>query len=404
MQRQRRPWWTGKAPEWVKEDEEGGAAAPAPTAEPAAALPLPTGVDPRLARLAQRQGPAGRRAPSEAVVVQRHRHRSPEQEEAEHDGGGGGAARRGGRGGSVSPPAQRQEREEEEQEGEEEEEDEEAIAARRLAIRARQLAAEAEAAAASEEEDEGSEDSSEYTTDEDSEDERGPVMLKPAFVPRTERETLAERDETLAQAEQTTRQQEEALEERKRQTQELVAQAALQEARQEAAPDEEAEFDTDDEKDEVEQYEAWRERELKRIARDRQLRQAGTKVEAAAAAAPSLPPPPVQPKKKWKFLQKYWHKGAFFQTEDHEGESVLGDIMHRSYDAPTGEDRVDKEMLPKIMQVRNFGRRGRVKHTHLLAEDTTMLADPNVALPPVEARQRAGPSAHAFSKPKQLRT
>lgn len=51
-------------------------------------------------------------------------------------------------------------------------------------------------------------------------------------------------------------------------------------------------------------------------------------------------------------LQKYWHKGAFFQTEDHEGENVLGDIIHRSYDAPTGEDRVDKEMLPKIMQAR----------------------------------------------------
>lgn len=33
-----------------------------------------------------------------------------------------------------------------------------------------------------------SEESSEYTTDEGSDDERGPVMLKPAFVPKTERE------------------------------------------------------------------------------------------------------------------------------------------------------------------------------------------------------------------------
>lgn len=41
-----------------------------------------------------------------------------------------------------------------------------------------------------------------------------------------------ERDETLAQAEQTTRQQEEVLEERKRQTQELVAQVAVLEAHQ----------------------------------------------------------------------------------------------------------------------------------------------------------------------------
>lgn len=112
---------------------------------------------------------------------------------------------------------------------------------------------------------------------------------------------------------------------------------------QETAPAQEAEFDTDDETDEAAQYEAWRERELKRIARDRcspcahriavfssashisdassplplqeptlrnntcfpcrQLRQAGTKAEAAAAATPSILPPPVQPKKKWKFLQ-----------------------------------------------------------------------------------------------------
>lgn len=49
-------------------------------------------------------------------------------------------------------------------------------------------------------------------------------------------------------------------------------------------------------------------------------------------------------------MQKYWHRGAFFQGEDEDGASVLGDIMHRDYNAPTGEDKFDKEMLPKIMQ------------------------------------------------------
>lgn len=39
----------------------------------------------------------------------------------------------------------------------------------------------------------------------------------------------------------------------------------------EAAPIDEGELITDDDKDEVAQYEAWRERELKRIARDRCL-------------------------------------------------------------------------------------------------------------------------------------
>lgn len=49
-------------------------------------------------------------------------------------------------------------------------------------------------------------------------------------------------------------------------------------------------------------------------------------------------------------MQKYWHRGAFFQGEDEDGASVLGDTMHRDYNAPTGEDKFDKEMLPKIMQ------------------------------------------------------
>lgn len=49
-------------------------------------------------------------------------------------------------------------------------------------------------------------------------------------------------------------------------------------------------------------------------------------------------------------LQKYWHRGAFFQGEGEEGDSILGDVMHRDYNAPTGEDKFDKEMLPKIMQ------------------------------------------------------
>lgn len=118
----------------------------------------------------------------------------------------------------------------------------------------------------------GSEDSSEYTTDDDSESDHGHVLLKPAFVPKVEREvrtqcwvccpcrvahasksavntcnvtcarprthpvvfvqTLAEREAALVEAEQTTRQPAEQLEERRRQTQELVAQAQQQDVQQ----------------------------------------------------------------------------------------------------------------------------------------------------------------------------
>lgn len=62
----------------------------------------------------------------------------------------------------------------------------------------------------------------------------------------------------------------------------------------------------------------------------------------------------IQPKEKWKFLQKYWHKGAFFQeTSDNPyAKDNVDDVYTRDYSAPTGEDKLDKSVLPKVMQVR----------------------------------------------------
>lgn len=61
----------------------------------------------------------------------------------------------------------------------------------------------------------------------------------------------------------------------------------------------------------------------------------------------------IQPKEKWRFLQKYWHKGAFFQeTSDNPySRDQVDDVYARDYSAPTGEDKLDKSVLPKVMQV-----------------------------------------------------
>ena len=56
-------------------------------------------------------------------------------------------------------------------------------------------------------------------------------------------------------------------------------------------------------------------------------------------------------KEKWKFLQKYWHKGAFFQESSYAQDKV-DDVYKRDYSGATGEDKMDKSVLPKVMQVR----------------------------------------------------
>lgn len=121
-------------------------------------------------------------------------------------------------------------------------------------------------------------------------------------------------------------------------------------------------------------------RELKRIKRDRDEREEAerereeveklrdmTEEERAQYLAAHPRVVSEAEKGKYSFMQKYYHRGAFFMDEDE-------DIYKRNVDQPTMEDRVDKTVLPKVMQVKKFGFAGRTKYTHLKDQDTTIVS------------------------------
>lgn len=49
-------------------------------------------------------------------------------------------------------------------------------------------------------------------------------------------------------------------------------------------------------------------------------------------------------------MQKYYHKGAFYQGDSEEDQSQ--NIGKRDFNMPTGEDKQDKSYMPSILQKR----------------------------------------------------
>jgi microfibrillar-associated protein 1 len=212
----------------------------------------------------------------------------------------------------------------------------------------------------------------------------------------------------------------------------LERDAEIAAAEQQAEP---SDVDTDDEAHEAPEYDAWQARELSRVSRDRAEREAAFKEREELERLRAMTdeereewdrahPPPVSAAQaardsaKWAFMQKYYHKGAFFQTGADDKFGTIGtfDIYTRDFGAATGEDKgVDRSTLPKArtwgpawavcaalpaallhvgcacvcadmwvagcsaqaMQVKKglFGRAGQVKWTHLAAEDTSRKRD-----------------------------
>ncbi|KAI6134189.1 microfibrillar-associated protein MFAP1, Zn finger, CCHC type protein [Pisolithus croceorrhizus] len=210
----------------------------------------------------------------------------------------------------------------------------------------------------------------------ESADEKPALIFRPVFVPKRRRATITERDTIAKEAEEMQKRRELAAEERKRESHNLVAESIKRELAEKEKEEDVPDVDDTDGIDPEGEFEAWRLRELERIRKEKEeeLRREEEREEIERRRA--LPEEQrlkedlerakksreEKPKGKQKFLQKYWHKGAFHQDDE---------ILKKHDYTEATESVVDVSMLPKVMQVRNFGKRSRTKYTHLVDQDTS---------------------------------
>ncbi|CEH14653.1 Microfibrillar-associated protein MFAP1 [Ceraceosorus bombacis] len=269
--------------------------------------------------------------------------------------------------------------------------------------------------------------SEEYETDTGSdeeqsseEEEKRPMMVKPIFVPKSKRTTTAAPPDMPSsdQARAVPQKTEESLaplqtldadalaefkeaekqKQRKLQSQQLAAQSIgrqlLEKAAAEAVPD----LDDTDGLDPEEEFQSWRLRELERLARERSKADAAQAEKAEIERRRAMPSAQRDAediahaeKTRQEKLErrrealalasadgggesssavgaggKYYHKGAFYQGGPNEDD----EIFKRDYQGLT-EGQVDMKLLPKVMQVKDYGKKGRSKYTNLKDQDTS---------------------------------
>ena len=237
---------------------------------------------------------------------------------------------------------------------------------------------------------EGSDEESESGSEESSsEDEASKKLLRPTFIKKEKRKdgggTVNGMNEDDAWAAQEAERKAKADAVIQEQLERDVAARAAGKKDWDDDEDVDAEEvnDADDIDPETERA-AWKLRELKRVKRDREAieeaekereeierRRNLTKEEREAEDREFLEQQKEEREGKGKmgYMQKYFHKGAFFQ-DDAKAEGLdRRDIMGSRYQ----DDVVNRELLPEYMQIRDMtrlGRKGRTKYKDLKSEDT----------------------------------
>lgn len=280
---------------------------------------------------------------------------------------------------------------------------------------ARRIAAEKAARAKAEEgfvteESEGEEESgaeeessdSESGSEESSSEEEAPkVHLRPTFIKKDLRNDIApaplakNEDEIWAEEERRRKEKADALIQ-----EQLERNAAARAAgKKNWDDDEDSEGDQVDDTDGLDpenEYAAWKLRELKRVKREREVIEVAEKEREEIERRRNLSQADREAedreflekqkeeregKGKMGYMQKYFHKGAFFQDDAKEQGLDRRDIMGSRY----ADDVTNRELLPQYMQIRDMtrlGRKGRTKYKDLKTEDTGRWGDADVGRGP----------------------
>jgi microfibrillar-associated protein 1 len=223
------------------------------------------------------------------------------------------------------------------------------------------------------------------------------VLMRPVFVSKEDRKTIQDEFHKEMEEKALIEQQDKMKELKKKQTKELVNKYIEADSKKDENvlddSDDSTMPDDTDNLDDLEEYEKWKLRELKRIKRQieddekklkerleierrRNLSNEQRKEENLRLGSDDT----LRPfKSKINFLQRYYHRGAFYQSD---AQANLDHVYNRDYNLPVAEDKVDLSALPEIMQVRrgNLFKKGRSKYKHLTAEDTSNF-DPNYKVP-----------------------
>jgi microfibrillar-associated protein 1 len=239
----------------------------------------------------------------------------------------------------------------------------------------------------------------------DEEDLKPPMLSsKPIFVPKHKRNNMKEKEQQEEMEQNLHRQKEEQVQNRIRSSRALVAQvvAAEVQERELVHGGDQNEFaetggstmpppdDNDNLNEENVEMErkAWEVRELLRVLREfeviihdykemkelerRRNMTDEERYKEDVAAGRYKKPGEANGNAEPSYMHRYHHRGAFYMDEDTLKDK--DDVRHKAAEysrAATGEDKVDKRSMPKVMQVKRPGFANQTKYKGLKNEDTS---------------------------------